>query len=136
MLNTCLALLFLSFLFLVRNGTSFTRPLPMLLERRVTLHSANLTNRRQLHHLRGMFKSSGTRIQMIQSIFAASCAFAVFSYVWNNIDEIKAKQAVAMEKAITKQTNDIQSAQEKQKRDIAEVQRKQAEEIERIRRLK
>ena len=29
------------------------------------------------------------KVQFVQAAFAAGCAFAVFNYVWNNIDEIK-----------------------------------------------
>lgn len=35
-----------------------------------------------------------------QIAFAASCAFAVFSYVYFNIDSIKAKQKIAVEKTM------------------------------------
>lgn len=29
------------------------------------------------------------KVEFVQAAFAAGCAFAVFNYVWNNIDEIK-----------------------------------------------
>jgi hypothetical protein len=76
-----------------------------------------------------------TRLHFVQTIFAAGCALSVFFYVWANIDDIKAKQQLAMDKAIGEQTVTIQNAQEQQKRTIEAAQKKQQDEIARIREM-
>jgi hypothetical protein len=78
--------------------------------------------------------SRSSRLDMIQTLFAAGCAFGVFSYVYNNIDSIKAQQAAATERAITQQRATIESVQEKQRRDIEAIQKKQRDDIARGRR--
>ena len=73
-------------------------------------------------------RPSGTQLQVLlapQIAFAAACTWAVFSYVANNIDEIKAKQAVAVNQTMTKQSADLKAVQEKQKADIARIQEEQ-----------
>merc|ERR1719453_742312 len=69
------------------------------------------------------------KVEFVQTAFAAGCALAVFSYVWNNIEEIKEKQAIAVNQTMTKQTNDIKSAQETQKANIARIQEEQRQNI-------
>ena len=68
-------------------------------------------------------RGSSTRVQFLpQAAFAAACAWGVFSYVWNNIDEIKAKQAIAINQTMTKQAADLKDVQETQKQNIARIQ--------------
>lgn len=67
-----------------------------------------------------------------QILFAASCAGAVFLYVASNIDSIKEKQKIAIDKAMTEQTVNIRSAQDSQRVAIEKAQRDQAANIARI----
>lgn len=76
-------------------------------------------------------KHKSTELYFIQAAFATTCAVGVFLYVAANIDEIKAKQKIATEAAITKQTSDIKSAQQQQQEAIKQAQLKQKEAIER-----
>ena len=64
-----------------------------------------------------------------QVAFAAACAWGVFSYVWNNIDEIKEKQAISINATMTKQASDIKSVQEIQKANIERIQEEQRKNI-------
>ena len=64
-----------------------------------------------------------TRIHVLpQAAFAAACAWGVFSYVWNNIDEIKEKQAIAVNQTMTKQAADLKNAQDTQRLNIQRIQ--------------
>ena len=81
-------------------------------------------------------KGSSTSLYFVQTIFAAGCALAVFGYVLTNIDEIKAKQEVAMKKAVAEQSSTIQTAQETQRRAIADAQAKQKAAIDKIKNMK
>ena len=76
-------------------------------------------------------KHKSTELYFIQAAFATTCAIGVFLYVAANIDEIKEKQRIATEAAITKQTSDIKSAQQQQQDAIKKAQAKQKEAIER-----
>ena len=60
-----------------------------------------------------------------QIAFAAACAGAVFTYVWNNIDEIKEKQAIAKNATMSKQASDLKSTQETQRANIERIQEEQ-----------
>ena len=57
---------------------------------------------------------------------------AVFGYVATHIDEIVAKQKVAVEKTMTKQNNDVKSAQQQQKEAIDAAMKKQQDAIRKI----
>ncbi len=74
-------------------------------------------------------RSSGvslTRAEMVpQIIFAAGCAGAVFNYVYNNIDEIKIKQEIAVKATLEKQSEDLAQTKSKQRAEIDRVQREQ-----------
>ena len=77
-------------------------------------------------------KQSSTQLKVLlapQIAFAAACAWTVFNYVSNNIEEIKAKQEVAVKETMSKQAADINSAQEKQKQNIARIQEEQRQNI-------
>ncbi|GAB5034673.1 Hypothetical protein NocV09_02001220 [Nannochloropsis oceanica] len=67
-----------------------------------------------------------------QVLFVAACAGAVFGYVATHIDEIVAKQKVAVEKTMTKQNNDLKSAQQQQKDAIDAAMKKQQDAIRKI----
>ena len=69
-----------------------------------------------------------------QIVIAASCTIAVVTYVVNNIDEIREKQKVAVEKTITEQNATIKSVEEKQRDDIARIKREQEQNILKIKR--
>jgi len=56
----------------------------------------------------------------------------VFGYVATHIDEIVAKQKVAVEKTMTKQNNDVKSAQQQQKEAIDAAMKKQQDAIRKI----
>jgi len=58
-----------------------------------------------------------------ESIFVAFIVFSLISYIANNIESIKAKQKVEVDKAMKSQNSNINAAQEQQKRAIAEAQR-------------
>jgi len=64
-----------------------------------------------------------------QIVFAASCAFGVFWYVFNNIEEIKEKQGRAIAQTMAEQSKTLKSTQELQKANIDKVMREQAENI-------
>ena len=64
-----------------------------------------------------------------QVAFAAACAGAVFSYVWNNIDEIKAEQEIAVKETMSKQASDVKSVQEQQRANIARIQEEQRQNV-------
>ena len=64
-----------------------------------------------------------TRVHVLpQAAFAAACAWSVFSYVWNNIDAIKEKQAIAVNQTMTKQAADLKNAQDTQRLNIQRIQ--------------
>ncbi|TFJ82691.1 hypothetical protein NSK_006115 [Nannochloropsis salina CCMP1776] len=67
-----------------------------------------------------------------QVLFVAACAGAVFGYVATHIDEIVAKQKVAVEKTMTKQNADLKSAQQQQKEAIDAAMKKQQAAIKKI----
>ncbi len=58
-----------------------------------------------------------------------ACATAVFLYVAANIEEIKAKQKVAVEKAMNEQSLSIKSAEESQRLAIEKARKQQQEAI-------
>ena len=68
----------------------------------------------------------------IQGIFAAGCALSVFLYALFNIDEIKAKQKIVIERAQSEQSSNIKSAQDSQREAIRLAQEKQAAAIRKI----
>lgn len=82
-----------------------------------------------------IYKSSRTNFSKLQVflapqiIFAAGCAFAVFNYVYNNIDSIMEKQKVVIEKTINDQNTRVKSVQEQQKEAILKAQKLQQDNI-------
>lgn len=71
-----------------------------------------------------------------QIVFASAAAFAVFYYVATNIEEIKAKQKVEIDRVMEEQATNVQQVQDKQRRTIEELQRKQQAEVDRIKNMK
>lgn len=67
-----------------------------------------------------------------QVAFAASCAVAVFLYALTNIDEIKAKQKVAVERAMSEQSATLKNTQETQRLAIEKVQAEQKRAVQKI----
>ena len=67
-----------------------------------------------------------------QIAFAASCAGAVFAYVYFNIDEIKMKQAETIQRVQSEQSDNINNAMSKQQEAIKAAQKAQEENIRRI----
>lgn len=62
---------------------------------------------------------------LFQALFAAGCSAAVFFYVLFNIDEIKAKQKIAVDKAMAEQSVNIKNAEDAQKAAIAKAKAQQ-----------
>eukprot|EP00596_Hydrurales_sp_CCMP1899_P001412 CAMPEP_0119040292 /NCGR_PEP_ID=MMETSP1177-20130426/10177_1 /TAXON_ID=2985 /ORGANISM="Ochromonas sp, Strain CCMP1899" /LENGTH=110 /DNA_ID=CAMNT_0007005205 /DNA_START=124 /DNA_END=456 /DNA_ORIENTATION=+ len=70
-----------------------------------------------------------------QILFAATCAGAVFAYVYTNIDSIKEKQKASIEQVQTQQADSLKTVQEKQAADIKRIQAEQAANIAKARRV-
>jgi hypothetical protein len=80
---------------------------------------------------------SSTQLQMLilpQITFVASCVAAIVAYIYFNIDEIREKQKIAVDKAMIQQSSDIKSAQDSQRAAIEKAQALQREAIEKIKR--
>ncbi len=60
-----------------------------------------------------------------QILFAASCAGAVFSYIYFNIDSIREQQKLAIDKAMREQSGAIRNAEDAQKSAIDRIKREQ-----------
>lgn len=65
-----------------------------------------------------------------QVVFAASCAAAVFGYVYNNIDSIKQQQKISVDKTMSQQAETLRTVEAQQKEAIEKAQRVQRENIE------
>ena len=94
----------------------------------------------QRRHNSGVIASAGSRRDLVarklflfpQIVFAASCAGAVFAYVFLNIDEIKAKQKASIDAAMIVQSDNVKSAQETQRLAIEKIKRDQEANVKRI----
>lgn len=64
-----------------------------------------------------------------QTMFIASCVAGVVSYVYFNIDSIREKQAIAVNKTMAQQASDLKSAQESQRDAIKKAQEEQQRKI-------
>lgn len=122
LLSVNIFILFLSFSLTTKALISSHRKLSIISKNPVTISDAERAKVSQIR--------SSTQLQVIpQIIFAASCAGAVFSYVYFNIDSIKEKQKASIDAAMTQQADTIRSVQEKQKADIEKALRTQQEKI-------
>lgn len=77
-------------------------------------------------------RASSGRQLVPQIVFAASCAGAVFLYVFNNIDSIKEQQRVSIEKVMAEQSDSLKAVQEQQRLNIEKAQKQQQEAIRKI----
>lgn len=108
-------------------STNFQAHQRTLLERRLVTPTHQTT---ALKHRRDILKRD--MFLAPQIAFAASCAGAVFAYVYFNIDEIKEKQRIATDRVKVEQTVNIRTAQDAQRDAIEKAQRDQAENIRKI----
>lgn len=67
-----------------------------------------------------------------QILFVGACVAAVVSYVWNNIDEIREKQAIAIKETMTKQNDDLKTTQDNQREAIRKVQEEQGKAVSKL----
>ena len=74
--------------------------------------------------------STALKMLLIPQIgFIATCVGTVVAYIYFNIDDIRNKQKIVIEKTMTEQTNVINSAQEKQRAAIEKIKKEQEDNV-------
>ena len=74
-----------------------------------------------------------TKVKLVPQIaFISACAGGIFYYVYNNIEQIKAKQEVTINRVMTEQKNTVNAAQAEQRKRIKDIQEQQQARIDEI----